>query len=148
MAKDWSGLLPCGCGGKAIRVHIPHETKTKITCVACETCFVTTPYLEDDEAKDVWNRAMGWKGGMESEVRAAATIEDAANNLQEAINMAIAALREPARKLCGWCNDGVMQIVDSPNKPPIRSNYCGLCGRKLRDCHENCADCGKEWGDD
>lgn len=54
-----TGLLPCGCGGKAIRVHIPHETKTKITCVACETCFVTTPYLEDDEAKDVWNRAMG-----------------------------------------------------------------------------------------
>jgi hypothetical protein len=65
-----------------------------------------------------------------------------------AILMAIAALREPARKPCGWCNDGVMQIVDSPNKPPIRSNYCGLCGRKLRDCHENCAECGKEVDDD
>ena len=65
-----------------------------------------------------------------------------------AFDLAIAALREPARKPCGWCNDGVMQIVDSPNKPPIRSNYCGLCGRKLRDCHENCAECGKEVDDD
>ena len=65
-----------------------------------------------------------------------------------ATDTAIAALREPARKPCGWCNDGVMQIVDSPNKPPIRSNYCGLCGRKLRDCHENCAECGKEVDDD
>ena len=40
---------------------------------------------------------------------AAATIEDAANNLQEAINMAIAALRgpqpDPITGLvpCGWC---------------------------------------------
>ena len=62
----------------------------------------------------------------------------------EAFDMAIAALREPARKPCDWCNDGVMQIVDSPNKPPIRSNYCGLCGRKLRDCPENCAECGTD----
>ena len=43
---------------------------------------------------------------------AAATIEDAANNLQEAINMAIAALREKQQRQpdpdtglvpCGWC---------------------------------------------
>jgi len=61
-----------------------------------------------------------------------------------ATDTAIAALREPARKPCGWCNDGVMQIVDSPNKPPIRSNYCGLCGRKLRDCPENCAEGGTD----
>ena len=66
------------------------------------------------------------------------------NNCDETIDMAIAALREPARKPCGWCNDGVMQIVDSPNKPPIRSNYCGLCGRKLRDCPENCAEGGTD----
>lgn len=59
-----TGLLPCGCGGKAIPVRLPHPIKT-LTCVACETCFVTTPYLEDDEAKDVWNRAMGGKGGVE-----------------------------------------------------------------------------------
>ena len=50
---------------------------------------------------------------------------------ETALRMGAAALRKPARKPCGWCNDGVMQIVDSPNKPPIRSNYCGLCGRKL-----------------
>lgn len=59
-----TGLVPCGCGGKAIPARLPHPIKT-LTCVACETCFVTTPYLEDDEAKDVWNRAMGWKGGAE-----------------------------------------------------------------------------------
>ena len=80
---------------------------------------------------------------------AAATIEDAANNLQEAINMAIAALRDALREKqqrqpdpdtgnvgkrvrgCWYCNDDVMQVVDSPNKPPINAAYCGLCGRKL-----------------
>ena len=60
-----TGLVPCGCGGKAIPVRLPHPIKT-LTCVACETCFVTTPYLEDDEAKDVWNRAMGWREGNEN----------------------------------------------------------------------------------
>ena len=32
---------------------------------------------------------------------------------------------------CWYCNDDVMQVVDSPNKPPIHATYCGLCGRKL-----------------
>ena len=32
---------------------------------------------------------------------------------------------------CWYCNDDVMQVVDSPNKPPINATYCGLCGRKL-----------------
>ena len=34
-------------------------------------------------------------------------------------------------KGCWYCNDDVMQVVDSPNKPPINATYCGLCGRKL-----------------
>lgn len=32
---------------------------------------------------------------------------------------------------CWYCNDDVMQVVDSPNKPPINATYCGMCGRKL-----------------
>ena len=32
---------------------------------------------------------------------------------------------------CWYCNDDVMQVADSPNKPPINATYCGLCGRKL-----------------
>ena len=34
-------------------------------------------------------------------------------------------------KGCWYCNDDVMQVVDSPNKPPINATYCGMCGRKL-----------------
>ena len=55
---------------------------------------------------------------------AAATIEDAANNLQEAINMAIAALREKAERArgCAYCVIGRR----SPD-----AEYCSNCGRKL-----------------
>ena len=55
---------------------------------------------------------------------AAATIEDAANNLQEAINMAIAALREKAERErgCAYC-------VIGRRSPDAR--YCSNCGRKL-----------------
>ena len=62
---------------------------------------------------------------------AAATIEDAANNLQEAINMAIAALREKQQRQpdpdtgcpeCSWIDPALSDC-----------NYCKNCGRRLRD---------------
>ena len=60
-----------------------------------------------------------------------------------AYDMAIAALNEvgsPTTKLdenglarcgCWYCEDGAMQVSDSPNKPPVEAKYCGLCGKKL-----------------
>ena len=51
----------------------------------------------------------------------------------EAFMMAIAALRGGGESQagCWYCADGVMMVGDSPNKPPVRANYCVLCGRKL-----------------
>ena len=49
-------------------------------------------------------------------------------SINEAYGLAIKRLRGQG---CWYCNDDVMQVVDSPNKPPINATYCGLCGRKL-----------------
>lgn len=56
----------------------------------------------------------------------------------DAYDTALTALREPAldknglaRCGCWYCEDGVMQVSDSPNKPPVEAKYCGLCGKKL-----------------
>ena len=52
-----TGLVPCGCKGKAI-----------ILCdleyaVACEECFIGLPFAFDDPeaAKRAWNRARGYR---------------------------------------------------------------------------------------
>ena len=49
-----TGLVPCGCGGKA---------KIGQYCeVTCDKCGASVPanYTEAD-AKAAWNRAMGWR---------------------------------------------------------------------------------------
>lgn len=53
-----TGLVPCGCGGKA---EIGQYCE-----VTCDKCGASVPanYTEAD-AKAAWNRAMGWKGGAE-----------------------------------------------------------------------------------
>ena len=87
---------------------------------------------------------------------AAATIEDAANNLQEAINMAIAALREKQQRQpdpdtglvpCGWCGPerigwfsvqfwvracyGKRKWMSVTQDWKKKVKYCPMCGRKL-----------------
>ena len=54
-----TGLVPCGCGGKATRSY------SSIGCVVfCSTCGCTTKSVFfASEAVKVWNTAMGWKGG-------------------------------------------------------------------------------------
>lgn len=54
--------------------------------------------------------------------------EDAANNLQEAINMAIAALREKQQRErgCEWCTDGNEYLCKDEGW-----DYCPWCGRQL-----------------
>ena len=56
-----TGLVPCGCGGKATRSY------SSIGCVVfCSTCGCTTKSVFfASEAVKVWNTAMGWKGGAE-----------------------------------------------------------------------------------
>ena len=57
-----TGLVPCGCKGKAILL-------TDRTCdavkyaVACEECFIGLPFAFDDPeaAKRAWNRARGYR---------------------------------------------------------------------------------------
>jgi hypothetical protein len=53
-----TGLMPCGCGGKA---EIGQYCE-----VTCDKCGASVPanYTEAD-AKEAWNRAMGCKGGAE-----------------------------------------------------------------------------------
>jgi hypothetical protein len=53
-----TGLVPCGCGGKA---EIGQYCE-----VTCDKCGASVPanYTEAD-AKAAWNRAMGRKGGAE-----------------------------------------------------------------------------------
>lgn len=53
-----TGLVPCGCGGKA---EIGQYCE-----VTCDKCGASVPanYTEAD-AKAAWNTAMGWKGGAE-----------------------------------------------------------------------------------
>jgi hypothetical protein len=65
-----TGLVPCGCGGKAkiwpsnlrqaTHVIIDYE-------VGCTECAMTTGWVrgKQENAVKVWNTAMGWKGGAE-----------------------------------------------------------------------------------
>lgn len=54
-----TGLMPCGCGGKA-KVHQAYDGTW---CVQCGKCAMTTLYrtVKDTCATD-WNRAMGVDG--------------------------------------------------------------------------------------
>ena len=55
-----TGLVPCGCGGAAVdNVGIDYRYGYK-----CQKCGIETMAGPNrDCAKEVWNTAMGWKGG-------------------------------------------------------------------------------------
>ena len=63
-----TGLLPCGCGGKA-KIWPSGSTQfTKVITdyeVGCTECAMTTGWVlgKQEHAIKVWNTAMGWKGG-------------------------------------------------------------------------------------
>lgn len=66
-----TGLLPCGCGGKAILFHQPDiegpGSDGDRWAVFCEkTCGMGTSDMTSPEyAVETWNTGMGWKGGTE-----------------------------------------------------------------------------------
>ena len=65
-----TGLVPCGCGGKAkIWPSEPTQFTHVITDyeVGCTECAMTTGWVrgKQENAIKVWNTAMGWKGGAE-----------------------------------------------------------------------------------
>ena len=51
-----TGLVPCGCGGKAIMLCDLEYA------VACEKCLINLPYAFDTKelARQAWNAAMGY----------------------------------------------------------------------------------------
>jgi hypothetical protein len=54
-----TGLVPCGCGGKAIAHHGNY-----FFSVRCPICNTSTHLLCDpEEVKKMWNTAMGYKEG-------------------------------------------------------------------------------------
>jgi hypothetical protein len=57
-----TGLVPCGCGGKAVdNEGIDYGYGYK-----CQKCGIATMAGSNrDCAKEDWNTAMGWKGGAE-----------------------------------------------------------------------------------
>ena len=63
-----TGLLPCGCGGKAI-IWPSDLRQAMVTAyqVACTECAMTTGWVrgKQENAIKVWNTAMGRKGGAE-----------------------------------------------------------------------------------
>ena len=59
-----TGLMPCGCGGKAKCLH--HSTPDGDYAVKCGKCKIMTDWLNSPEdAIRAFNTAMGWKGGAE-----------------------------------------------------------------------------------
>ena len=65
-----TGLVPCGCGGKArLWPSDPTQFTHVITDyeVGCTECAMTTGWVrgKQENAIKVWNTAMGWKGGTE-----------------------------------------------------------------------------------
>lgn len=63
-----TGLVPCGCGGKAnIWPSEPTQFTKVITDyeVGCTECAMTTGWVrgKQENAVKVWNTAMGWKDG-------------------------------------------------------------------------------------
>lgn len=59
-----TGLMPCGCGGKAKCLH--HLTPDGDYAVKCDKCKIMTDWFNSPEdAIKAFNTAMGWKGGAE-----------------------------------------------------------------------------------
>lgn len=61
-----TGLVNCGCGGKAIQVpsdgKAPNSTKWRVVCTRCGTSTVTGDVeLSFKDATACFNRAMGYK---------------------------------------------------------------------------------------
>jgi hypothetical protein len=70
-----TGLVPCGCGGKAIlEKGINYHSGYYVICEKCE-CNIGLDrddflrpfgaYPTAEQAVSDWNRAIGWKGGAE-----------------------------------------------------------------------------------
>ena len=53
---DENGLVPCGCGEKAMLIGL-HGFSYE--CVRCGTS--TRNYEKEEQAKTAWNKAMGWR---------------------------------------------------------------------------------------
>ena len=65
-----TGLVPCGCGGKAkVWPSDPTQFTHVVTDyeVGCTECAMTTGWVrgKQENAVKSWNTAMGWKGGAE-----------------------------------------------------------------------------------
>lgn len=58
-----TGLVPCGCGGKAAPMKF-NDGFADFERVWCVECKIEVTRVENG-AKEAWNRAMGWKGGAE-----------------------------------------------------------------------------------
>ena len=60
-----TGLMPCGCGGKAMHMvwpdeNFPNGLRLYVICGECMT--ETSGFNETNEnAANRWNRAMGWR---------------------------------------------------------------------------------------
>ena len=60
-----TGLVPCGCGGKAkIWPSSLRQDMTTDYAVVCTECAIVTGWVrgKQENAVKVWNTAMGWKG--------------------------------------------------------------------------------------
>lgn len=59
-----TGLMPCGCGGRAVfdSAYGDDEVESSYTAeVYCELCEIRTPiFRENADVKAAWNRAMGY----------------------------------------------------------------------------------------
>ena len=62
-----TGLMPCGCGGKA--VVVPKDNGFYIVCDSCEVSTAQDSFFNGtgfsaqslDDAREDWNTAMGWR---------------------------------------------------------------------------------------
>jgi hypothetical protein len=54
-----TGLVPCGCGGKAVEVGCKNASEWTYECNACGVKTKSQP--NNAWAKQDWNTAMGWK---------------------------------------------------------------------------------------
>ena len=70
-----TGLVPCGCGGKPHIINSSgYSRRLYVECGRCDImlgveatgdCALQGIYRYDDQIIKDWNRAMGWKGGLE-----------------------------------------------------------------------------------
>ena len=67
-----TGLLPCGCGGVAEELFDGFSfdgdgMECNDYLVKCKKCGMQTQVIQtwNEKARDIWNTAMGWKGGAE-----------------------------------------------------------------------------------